>query len=1558
MVRATNKRKRASPKPRKARPRKPAVPKLRRAAGVTRENTAVAVAELQHQLEQRTRELNEARAQQAATSQVLGVISRSSGELKSVFEAILENATRLCDAKFGNLLLYEHGAFRRVALYGAPRAWAESTSHRPVIPPNADNPLYRIVRTRQVVHVHDMKAERVYIKGAPDVVNLVEKSGARTIAAVPMIRDEELIGAIAVYRQEVRPFTARQIEVIKNFATEAVIAIENARLFEAEQQRTRELSESLEQQTATSEVLQVISSSPGDLEPVFAAMLEKAVRICHATFGNISRWDGEIMHHVATHNAPAAFAEARKQSPNYRPHAKTIFGRLIATKKVVHVADLAADEVYVSERFPAAVSAVELGGVRTLLAVPMLKEDELIGGITVYRQEVRPFTDKQIALLTSFASQAVIAIENARLLNELRQRTDDLTESLEQQTATAKVLDVISRSAFDLNAVFETVVESSVRLCGAERGFIYRFDGELLRMAVGYNVSQSLRKFAEANPIRPGRQSAAARAAAERRTVHIPNVLVDREYTYGSKDLGEFQTVLGVPILKGDDLLGVIIIHPQNGVRPFTDKQIALVETFADQAAIAIENVRLFEAEQQRTRELTESLQQQTATADVLKVISRSTFDLHTVLLTLLETAARLCDAEQGTITQRKDNVFYRSVAYGFSAEYAEYVKDLPVEVGRDTGTGRVLLEGTVVHIHDVQADADYTWEQAVRLGGFRTLLGVPMLREGTPVGVLTLTRQQVRPFSEAQIALVKTFADQAAIAIENVRLFEAEQQRTRELTESLEQQTATAEVLGVISGSKFELQPILQSVVDTALRLCRAEQAVIYRPENGVYRFAAGHSLVPGYLEIERETMIAPGTGTVVGRAVLTKQVARIVDAWADPLYEKKSDAQVGGVRSMIGVPLMREDEPIGVIALARNRVEPFTDREIELVATFADQAVIAIENVRLFEAEQQRTRELTESLEQQTATAEVLQVISSSPGDLEPVFAAMLEKATQLCEAVFGILWLRDEEQFHAAAVHGTSAAFVEIARRPVRPLPSNPLGRMLRGERLIVSADLADEEAYRTGDPLRRALVDLAGAHSAIQVALVKDVVLLGSLTVYRQEVRPFTQKQIALLESFAAQAVIAIENTRLLNELRTRTDELGRSVGELRALGEVSQAVNSTLDLETVLLTIVTKAVQLSGTDAGAIYVFDDQAREFQQRATYGMEQHLIDALSGRHINTDDPTVASVLAEGEPTQVADLREEAASPINDITLRAGYLARLVAPLARGDDVVGMLVVRRRAPGAFAPNTVELMKTFAAQSVLAIQNARLFREIEDKGRQLEVASKHKSQFLANMSHELRTPLNAILGYTELILDNIYGEAPEKMRHVIERVQINGKHLLGLINDVLDLSKIEAGQLTLSLSDYSLAELLQGVYVAVEPLAAQKSLALRTKIAQGLPVGRGDERRLAQVLLNLVGNAIKFTETGEVAIEASHADGAFNVAVRDSGPGIAAADQTKIFEEFQQVDNTSTRQKGGTGLGLAISRRIVEMHGGRILVDSELGKGSTFTITLPVNADRKGRAT
>jgi signal transduction histidine kinase len=508
------------------------------------------------------------------------------------------------------------------------------------------------------------------------------------------------------------------------------------------------------------------------------------------------------------------------------------------------------------------------------------------------------------------------------------------------------------------------------------------------------------------------------------------------------------------------------------------------------------------------------------------------------------------------------------------------------------------------------------------------------------------------------------------------------------------------------------------------------------------------------------------------------------------------------------------------------------------------------------------------------------------------------------------------------------------------------------MVTTKEVVQIADLTESSAYKERDPGVVSLVERASARTFLAVPMLKENEVLGVIAIYRQEVRTFTDKQVAVVVNFANQAVIAIENVRLLNELRARTDELARSVGELRALGEVGQAVISTLDVETVLRTIVTKAVELSATDAGAIYVFDEDRREFRLRATYGMSEAMIAAISDRHIGIGDANIGEAARRREPIQIADLREAPASALDDIILGAGYRALLIVPLLRPDRTVGLLVVRRKEPGAFPRSAVDLLQTFADQSVLTIQNARLFREIEEKGRQLEIASKHKSQFLANMSHELRTPLNAILGYSELILDNIYGEPSERMRGVLERVQSNGRHLLGLINAVLDLSKIEAGQLTLSINDYSLKQVVQSVFVAVESLATAKRLALKIELPAALPTGRGDEQRITQVLLNLVGNAIKFTEVGEVAIAASAENGAFTVAVRDTGPGIGVADQARIFEEFQQADNSTTRSKGGTGLGLAISKRIVEMHGGRIWVESKQGQGSTFAFTLPIKVE------
>ncbi|HEY7246856.1 MAG TPA: ATP-binding protein [Xanthobacteraceae bacterium] len=327
------------------------------------------------------------------------------------------------------------------------------------------------------------------------------------------------------------------------------------------------------------------------------------------------------------------------------------------------------------------------------------------------------------------------------------------------------------------------------------------------------------------------------------------------------------------------------------------------------------------------------------------------------------------------------------------------------------------------------------------------------------------------------------------------------------------------------------------------------------------------------------------------------------------------------------------------------------------------------------------------------------------------------------------------------------------------------------------------------------------------------------------------------------------------------------------------------------------------------------------------------------------------VGRTLLEGKVIHIHDIHQDPEYAVTDVLKLGRIRTMLGVPLLREGAPIGVMALIRSTVQPFSDKQIELVSTFADQAVIAIENVRLFEEIQDKSRQLAEASQHKSQFLANMSHELRTPLNAILGYTELVLDRVYGETPERMRGVLERIERNGKHLLGLINDVLDLSKIEAGQLVLSLSEYSMKNVVQGAFAAVEPLASEKHIGFTMDVAPSLPRGYGDERRLTQVLLNLVGNAIKFTDKGEVAVTASATEGMFHVAVRDTGPGISAADQAKLFQEFAQADTTMTKEKGGTGLGLAISKRIIEMHGGKIWVDSTLGQGSTFSFTVPLRA-------
>ena len=632
-------------------------------------------------------------------------------------------------------------------------------------------------------------------------------------------------------------------------------------------------------------------------------------------------------------------------------------------------------------------------------------------------------------------------------------------------------------------------------------------------------------------------------------------------------------------------------------------------------------------------------------------------------------------------------------------------------------------------------------------------------------------------------------------------------------------------------------------------------------------------------------------------------------------------------------------------------HRIEIKTGDELETLADEFNQMTGRLREsyATLEQRVEDRTRELSESLEQQTATAEILRVISSSPTDVQPVLAAVAESASQLCGAADVLIHRVEGDMMRRVAHFGSVPVAPGLGLRPVTL--DTPSGRAVMERRTIHIPDIV--EHFARGEFVEAQALQLGtGFRTILATPLMRDDTPVGVIVIRRIEVRPFSDKQIELLKTFADQAVIAIENVRLFTELQARTAELTRSVGELEALGEVGRAISSTLDLETVLATVVSRANQLAETDGGAIYEFDETTRVFRLRATDRFPEEFATALRTTPLVYGEGAVGRAAMTRQPIQVPDVTDTDAytSSVRDALMSFGYRSLLAVPLLSEDEVVGALVVNRRAAGAFSDRTVELLRTFAAQSALAIQNARLFQEIEDKGRQLEIANQHKSEFLASVSHELRTPLNAIIGFSEVMLERMFGDVNEKQEEYLNDILSSGRHLLSLINDILDLAKIEAGRMELEASDFDLPQAIDNTLILVRERAVRRSITLERTVDPQLGEVKGDERKVKQVLLNLLSNAVKFTpEGGRIEVRAALADGAAEISVTDTGVGIAPEDHAAVFEEFRQVGTDYARKHEGTGLGLALARKFVELHGGKIWVKSQVGQGATFTFTIPV---------
>jgi GAF domain-containing protein/HAMP domain-containing protein len=1450
--------------------------------------------------------------QQTATADVLKVISRSTFDLQTVLDTLVESAARLCHSDHAWLFRRDGEIYRYAASFGLDRDEHETVKAFLLtqrLAPGRGSVMGRAALECRPVQVEDVLADPEYTWH-----DFQALGHYRTALNVPLLREGVPVGILGLTRSVVQSFTEQQIELATTFADQAVIAIENVRLFDDVQNRTRELSEALDQQRASGEVLSAISSSIEDAKPVFDVILQSCQRLFAGHDVGLMRLRDDGMLDLGAYLGPARDA-LRKLFP--RPLGRdSASGMSILDKRILQFPDIDAPDV------PAVLlQGGAAAGSMSMVFAPLLLEDRAIGALWIGRTVKGDFSDKQLAMLKTFADQAVIAIENARLFDDVQNRTRELSEALDQQRASGDVLSAISNSISDTRPVFDAILGSCERLfAGTHIGVMLVKDGMLDAVALrGPGWAEWKKRW----PRPLSRETASGIAVLERRTADFPDIDASDlppETREGSRFL-DYKSIAAAPlVVEGRGIGALWVGRPVKG--PFGDKQLAMLKTFADQAVIAIENARLF-------NETRAALEQQTATSQILGVISRSQTDVQPVFDTIASAALKLCEASAANVVTFDGELIHVAAVASAGAEAAEAMQrhfaSYPRRPGGDTANTRAILTRSVVAIPDILADVRYEAKVTASAAGYRSVLSVPLLREESAIGAITVARSTPGPFPPEQITLLQTFADQAVIAIENVRL-------VNETREALDQQRASGEVLSAISSSIADTKPVFDVILTSCQRLFDGHTVgITLLREDGM--LDVGANAGDDYEELKRLFPQPLGRDTASGIAILDRTLTVYPDIESGDMPERSRDGcRSMGTQSMAFAPMIFGERAIGTLWVGRAFKGPFSEKQLGLLRTFAEQAVIAIQNSRMF-------NETREALDQQRASGEVLEAISGSIADTAPVFEKILASCERLFAGRVGVINLVDSTgMMHIAAYHGPGKEMMQ-ALYPRPADETSATGVAIARRAVVHYPDVDRDPDVPSG---ARKIWGLMQIKAAIGAPMIWEGKGVGSIFVGRDFAGAFSEKEIALLKIFADQAVIAIQNARLVNETREALEQQTATAEVLKTISR------TTFDLDAVLSTLIENATRLTKSESGSVFIREGDV--FRLMASSGSEPEDVAYMQAHPIPQGMGSLTGrVVLTRQPVQIEDAASDPSYVVTEAQRRIGFRTMLGVPIFREGEPIGAVVLWRTRVQIYAPNEVRLASTFADQAVIAIENVRLLNEIQEKSRQLEVANQHKSEFLANMSHELRTPLNAIIGFSEVLLERMFGEINEKQDDYLKDILSSGRHLLMLINDILDLAKVEAGRMDLDPAQFHVPTAIDNAMTLVRERAQRHGIALDATVDPALDEIVADERKFKQILLNLLTNAVKFTpDGGRVDVIARRAGDMLEVAVRDTGIGIVKEDQEAVFEEFRQVGRHYTNKQEGTGLGLTLTRRFVELHGGAIRVESEPGKGSTFTFTIP----------